>query len=40
VTLTTEDPANVRLYEHAGYQIVGLGRVAPEPATWSVFHPD
>lgn len=37
VTLTTEDPANVPLYEHVGYEVVGRARIAPELETWSMF---
>lgn len=40
VTLTTEDPANVALYEHAGYEIVGHARLAPDVETWSFFRQD
>ena len=40
VTLTTEDPANVSLYEYLGYQIVGRVVVAPELTTWGFFRPD
>ena len=40
VALSTEDPANVPLYEHAGYRILGHERVAPELETWSFWRPD
>jgi len=40
VTLTTEDPANVSLYEYLGYQVVGKAVVAPELTTWGFFRPD
>lgn len=40
VTLTTESPANVPLYRHHGYRIVGHGRIAPELETWGFFRPD
>ncbi|MEN8143746.1 MAG: GNAT family N-acetyltransferase [Gemmatimonadota bacterium] len=40
VTLTTENPANVALYEHFGYRIVGHATVAPGLKTWSFFRPD
>jgi len=40
VTLTTEDPANVPLYQHAGYQVVGHARIAPQLETWSFFRLD
>jgi GNAT superfamily N-acetyltransferase len=39
VTLTTEDPANVSMYEHLGYRIVGRATVAPELQTWGFFRP-
>lgn len=37
VTLTTEDPANVPLYEHAGYTVVDHARIAPDLETWWMF---
>jgi len=37
VTLTTEDPANVRLYEHVGYEVRSHARIAPELETWGMF---
>jgi GNAT superfamily N-acetyltransferase len=40
VTLTTEDSANVSLYEHLGYEVVGKVVVAPELTTWGFFRPD
>lgn len=40
VTLTTEDPGNVSLYEHFGYEIVGQAAVAPGLTTWGFFRPD
>ena len=40
VTLTTEDPANVPLYRHLGYEIIGHAEVAPELRTWGFFRPD
>ena len=40
VTLTTEDPANVPLYEHFGYRVVGHARLSPELGTWGFFRPD
>jgi GNAT superfamily N-acetyltransferase len=40
VTLTTEDPKNVALYRHCGYEVVGQARVAPELETWAMFRPD
>ncbi len=40
VTLTTEDPANVPLYEHFGYTVVGQTRVSPTLGVWGFFRPD
>ena len=40
VTLTTEDPANVPLYEHFGYEVVGHARLSPKFETWGFFRPD
>ena len=40
VTLSTEDKANVSLYEHAGYKIVGHANVTPELETWGFFRPN
>jgi ribosomal protein S18 acetylase RimI-like enzyme len=40
VTLTTEDPSNVPLYEHFGYRVVGHTRVSPSLETWGFFRPD
>lgn len=37
VSLTTELPRNVPLYQHFGYRVVGHARVAPELETWSMF---
>jgi len=39
VSLTTELPANVALYEHFGYRVAGHARVAPTLETWSMFRP-
>ena len=40
VTLTTEDPTNVSLYEYLGYEVVGKAVVSPELTTWGFFRPD
>ncbi len=40
VTLTTEDPANVPLYEHFGYRVVGHATLSPTLETWGFFRPD
>ncbi|HSR43361.1 MAG TPA: GNAT family N-acetyltransferase [Longimicrobiales bacterium] len=36
VTLTTEDPRNLPLYERFGYRRLGHARIAPELETWSL----
>lgn len=40
VTLSTEDPGNVALYERFGYEVVGHVRVGPGLETWGFFRPD
>jgi GNAT superfamily N-acetyltransferase len=40
VSLTTETPENVRLYEHVGYRVTGHARVSPELETWGMFRAD
>jgi GNAT superfamily N-acetyltransferase len=40
VTLTTEDPDNVPMYRHLGYEIIGHSTVAPDLRTWGFFRPD
>ncbi len=40
VTLTTEDAANLPLYEHLGYELVGQATVAPGLTTWAFYRPD
>lgn len=40
VTLTTEDPTNVPLYEHLGYRVLGHAVVAHGLETWAFFRPD
>jgi GNAT superfamily N-acetyltransferase len=37
VSLTTENPANVPLYEYFGYEVVAHVRVAPELESWGFF---
>ena len=37
VSLTTERPANVMLYEHFGYEVVGHALVTPDLETWGMF---
>ncbi len=39
VSLTTEVPANVELYRHFGYHVVGHARVAADLETWVLFRP-
>ena len=39
VSLTTERPENVVLYEHFGYRVDGHSRVSPELETWGLFRP-
>jgi ribosomal protein S18 acetylase RimI-like enzyme len=40
VTLTTEVEANVALYRHVGYEVVGQGTIAPGLTTWGMYRPD
>ena len=40
VSLTTEDPGNVPLYESFGYEITGHARVADGIESWAFFRPD
>ena len=40
VTLTTEDPANVGLYRHFGYEIVGHAEVGPGLTSWGFYRRD
>jgi len=40
VALSTEDPANVPLYEHAGYRVLARRRVSPGLETWSLWRPN
>ena len=37
ISLTTEQPRNVELYRHLGYQVVGEKRIADTLHTWSMF---
>lgn len=39
VSLTTETPENVKLYEHCGYRVVREARVADSFQTWGLFRP-
>lgn len=40
VSLSTENPKNVLLYEHCGYEVRFHERVSPELETWILFRPD
>lgn len=40
VSLSTEDPKNVPLYQHYGYEAVGHERVADDLETWLLFRPN
>lgn len=37
VSLTTELPANVPLYEHLGYRVIGQAPIAPGVGTWGMW---
>lgn len=37
VTLCTEDPRNVAIYQHVGYKIIGHARVNGQMETWGLF---
>jgi GNAT superfamily N-acetyltransferase len=40
VSLSTENPDNVALYEHVGYVVKGHAVVSPELETWALYRPD
>lgn len=40
VSLSTENPKNVLLYQHCGYEVRFHERVSPELETWILFRPD
>ena len=40
VSLATENPANVPLYQHVGYVVTGEAVVSPELRTWALYRPD
>jgi GNAT superfamily N-acetyltransferase len=40
VTLNTEDPRNIPLYQHFGYQVIGQARVSDELQTWAFYRDD
>ena len=40
VTLNTEDPRNVPLYQHFGYRVIGQARVSDELQTWAFYRDD
>jgi ribosomal protein S18 acetylase RimI-like enzyme len=37
VSLTTENPRNVELYKHFGYEVIGEGEFAPGMPTWGMY---
>jgi GNAT superfamily N-acetyltransferase len=37
VSLTTENPRNVELYKHFGYEVAGQGEFAPGTPTWGMY---
>lgn len=39
VSLATERPANVELYRHFGYRVIGQARVGDGLETWALFRP-
>lgn len=39
VSLTTENPANVPMYEHVGYEVIAHRRVTRELETWGMYRP-
>jgi len=40
VTLNTEDPRNVPIYEHLGYEVIGQTQVSNDLRTWSFYRAD
>jgi ribosomal protein S18 acetylase RimI-like enzyme len=40
VTLNTEDPNNIPLYQHFGYRVIGEGRVSDELQFWAFYRDD
>lgn len=38
ISLTTELPRNVELYQHMGYEVTGHVNVTPDLETWALFH--
>jgi ribosomal protein S18 acetylase RimI-like enzyme len=40
VTLNTEDPRNIPLYQHFGYRVIGQARVSDELQTWAFYRDD
>ena len=40
VSLTTEDPKNVPLYQHCGYEVVSHDRITADLETWGFFRRD
>jgi ribosomal protein S18 acetylase RimI-like enzyme len=40
VSLATENPRNVALYEHVGYEVTGHAIVSPDLETWALYRED
>jgi len=40
ITLNTEDPSNVPIYEHFGYQVIGQAQASDELRTWAFYRAD
>lgn len=40
VSLTTEAPSNVALYEHFGYEVLGRAAIVPDLSTWAMYRRD
>ena len=40
VSLSTEVEANVALYKHFGYELIGESRIEPHLRTWGLYRPD
>ena len=40
VTLTTEEPRNVRFYQNRGYRVIGNARISGELEAWSFLRPN
>ena len=40
ITLNTEDPSNVPIYEHFGYQLIGQAQVSDQLRIWAFYRVD